>query len=137
MIHITHGILGENETFYHWEGYQNKETKRYLPMPTKFRGYLTKKLVKFMLKYKAKCLRFIYGQDIDLGIEVLSICHPLDDIWNPKIGEDIVVGRMKRMRGDIPGRDPYNLNKRFRVKNPDGTIGAGKLVYPYIYRLER
>jgi hypothetical protein len=184
-IKITHGIYSNN--FYERDGFYNEESRRYLPLPMKFRNLLDKKRAKFSIKYGIEQVRFVVAHDTTTDIKAISICHPAFDNWSDKIGEDIVVGRIKRMNGDVKeiiyemeeiktemkvkeawdngvkvehfktitrkrvkmdenGEPvikrtiyfkPYDIHKRYRIKNKDGTMGAGELVYPYIYKLER
>ncbi|KKN90912.1 hypothetical protein LCGC14_0224960 [marine sediment metagenome] len=101
-IRIWHGVYDISKNYvYCLEGYFNKETQQYLPINNKLRRYLMNKGIKFSLKYNVKFVPFILGRDSDKHIEVISICHTHFDDYDIEIGEDIVVGRIKRMRGDI------------------------------------
>lgn len=97
-IKIWYGIWDSSkETTYDKVGFFNDESRRYLPIPNKFRRLLAKKSVKF----QKKSIEFILGRDSNKHIEAIAICHPSLDKWDEKIGEDVVVGRIKRMRGDL------------------------------------
>ena len=134
MISITHGIFNGIE-FYKRDGYWHDETQVYLPLSVKFRDLILKKFRKFNRKYGIKGVRFTYAKDLDTDIDAITICHSRFDFYNEKIGENIVIGRIKRMRGEI--RTPYNMDKRYRIKQKDGTFIDGELMYPWIDKLEK
>ena len=130
IIKIWHGIYDIfNDVIFNRVGFFHEETQTILKMNYKLQTYLYNKGMKMGLKYSYKYLEFTLGRDDDNDIEAIAIVHPHHDLFSEIIGEAIVIGRIKRMRGDI--RTPYNLSKRHRVKNRDGTIVAGDLVHPY------
>lgn len=133
-IIITQGIYN-GDTPYKRDGYFHEETRIYLPLPLRFRQLLLEKWLKFNEKYGVEEIPFTLGRDAEDNIEAIAICHTTFDKFSEKIGESIVIGRIKRMRGDI--RKPYNLYKRHRIKKKDGTVIAGELVYPYIYKFAK
>lgn len=61
-----------------------------------------------------RMLEFTYGVDEESGISAIAIKHPRDN-YNKKIGRAMVEGRIKRMKGEIEGREPYDLNEFFLV----------------------
>ena len=100
MIEIKHGIYDiEANTQYNRIGYWDDESRTYLSLCVKFRRLLFRKGVKFSKEYGFICIEFTIG--ICDGIEVIAICQPAFDDYNEWLGEDIVVGRIKRMRGDL------------------------------------
>ena len=136
---------------------------RPVPMPNKFQELLFEKAKKFYEKYDIRDIPFTIGKDTEKHIEVIAICHSFFDKFNTKTGEDIVIGRIKKMRGNLkykttkPKRDkygkvildengniilqhriryyiPYDLDAKILDKNGDET---DKLKYPYIYKLEK
>jgi len=189
MIRLTHGIYdySTDKTFKR-TGYFDEETREYLPVAVKLRRLLFKKADKFFQKYKKRYTYFTHGIDPNKHIEVITICHPIFDVYNYENGEKIVIGRIARMRGDIKdikheqeiyfrkifqytkidketGEEidvfktvahkrnkldangepiiisvkhfkPYSLFKRYRVKDKNGSIGAGELMYPWVTKLE-
>ncbi len=187
-IIVIHGIYDTvSETAYCLNGYFHKESREYIPICVKLRDYLHGKAWKFFERYNILSIPFTLGRDPDRYIEVIAITHTHFDAFNFEIGEDIVIGRIKRMRGDTKeivyetewvekevllytyiDKDtrheievhktimrkrvkldnaskpiikieipfiPYNLSKRYRVKQKDGTYNW-ELVYPYIAMLE-
>ena len=165
-IKIYQGIYNiiSNKAFYR-DGYFHRETRRsFLTLHNRFKNLLSRKRIKFFFKYnsyKNIVLRefyFTFGEDLEKGIFVISICHPFFDMFDEKLGESIVIGRIKRMRGDVkyetnkPVRnihgeiildkngkpimkyrkkfyEPYNLDAKVLDKNGNET---DKLKYPYI-----
>lgn len=63
---------------------------------------------------EGEIIEFTYGVDEESGISAIAIKHPRDN-YNKKIGRKIVEGRIKRMKGEIEGREPYDLNEFFLV----------------------
>lgn len=93
--------------------YHNIYTENMTTVQTVFTDYILKKFKKFKEKYGIKYLLYSLGfaNDLYLGsISCISIPHPLDD-FNPDIAADIINGRIKRMKGNIRGRLPYNIDK--------------------------
>lgn len=188
-IKIWHGIYNIfSGKYYNKSGYWDDETREYFPMCNKLRKYLSKKGVKFYRKYGIEHIQFTLGIDPEEDIEIISIYHSHFDDYNDQIGENVVIGRIKRMRGDVqkiiyekeeyevqiklydkenddgdietvyktitktrPKLNvygdpiikrtiyfkPYNLSKKYPdIKHKDGTITYGKLMYPYIYKME-
>jgi len=72
-----------------------------------FYGYIIKKFVKFNNKYGVKALFYTIGIDIVKKVMAIAITHPLDD-FDPKVGANIVRGRIKRMNGELENRLPYD-----------------------------
>ena len=130
MINITQGIYGTN--FYERNGYFHKETQVYLSLPVRFRTLLSKKMAKFSIKYGIKEIFFTLGHDFERGIKAIAICYSKFDDFSEKMGESIVIGRIKRMRGDI--RIPYNQDERILDKESNPT---DIIKYPWIYKLEK
>lgn len=86
---------------YDYAGFWHKETRREISMCNKLKYYLQKKAEKFSKRYELKWFPFTFGVDEYASIEAISVCHPFFDYFNPEVGENIVIGRIKRMRGDI------------------------------------
>lgn len=160
MINIIQGIYDiiSNKAFRR-DGYLHKETQELLSsLPNRFKDLLFKRGVKFFWKYGFIECYFTLGRDVKNNIEVIAICHPFKDIFNEELGESIVIGRIKRMRGDLkyetrkPKKDkhgevildenkkqiieyrlkyykPYDLDAKILDKNGNETK---KLKYPYI-----
>jgi len=102
MIEIVHGIYDIRDAIQHNRvGYWNIETKVYISICDKFEQLLASKGVKFFDKYGIDFIQFTLGIDKRNQIEVISICHPIFDDYDEWLGEDIVVGRIERMRGDL------------------------------------
>jgi len=133
MIIVEHGFYVLDDMPYFREGYYNDESRRYMPICVKFLNLLREKAHKFYHKYGVRTIPFTVGRDPETEIAAIAICHTHFDDYDQRIGEDIVVGRVKRMRGEI--REPYDLHARHRYKNKDGYLCAGDLKYPYIYKM--
>jgi len=101
-IEIIHGIYDcyEGES-YRLEGFWNKESLQLLPLPNRFKQLLAIKGLKFSTKYGVEYIVFVFARDGHNHISAISICHSTFDNFNSQIGEDIVIGRVKRMRGDV------------------------------------
>ncbi|MFW9878645.1 MAG: hypothetical protein ACFFG0_36660 [Candidatus Thorarchaeota archaeon] len=135
-IKIYFGIYEFNcTTPFHFEGFNHTETREPMIMSLKLKQYLLLKGIKFQSKYDIHQFAFTLGVDPENHIEVVAVVHPIHDKFDPEIAEDIVIGRIKRMRGEI--RKPYNLEERYSIKHKDGTISKGELKYPYIYKLTK
>lgn len=136
-------------TPFHFEGFNHVETREVMPMANKLKHYLLLKGMKFHEKYGVNQFAFTLGTDADNHIEVIAITHPVRDKFKPEIGEDVVIGRIKRMRGDVK-KDffkydengelidrklvyykPYDLNEHVYGNN-NHDYG---LKYPYIYKM--
>ena len=165
-IVIYQGIYNiiNNKAFWR-NGYFHKETRIIIGiLPNRFKDLLKNKANKFFFKYnryKDITIRefpFTLGSDLWNNIMAITICHPFIDIFDEELGESIVIGRIKRMRGDLkyttfkPKKDkygkiklnkngkpiiqhriryykPYDLDARILDKNGNKT---DKLKYPYI-----
>jgi len=102
MINITHGIFDiTKDTSYKADGFFHNESRVYMALPLKFRDLLIERGNKFLDKYKKGYIQFVYGLDSDKHISAISICHPYFDFFDRKLGEDIVIGRIRRMRGNV------------------------------------
>lgn len=102
MIEIIHGIYDITlETAFKLGGYFHDESKIYLPMSNKLKHYLVVKGRKFLYKYNIKYLRITLGRDADNGVETVAVIHPFFDSFIAEIGEKVVFGRIRRMRGDL------------------------------------
>ena len=102
MIEIEHGIYNiEAVTQYNRIGYWNDETRSHIYLCNKFKQLLAHKGKKFFEKYGIDFIQFTLGVDEDKGIEVIAICHSEYDNFDECLGENIVVGRIERMRGDL------------------------------------
>lgn len=113
MIIIENGIFVYEEVCtYYRDGFFHKETRRYLPVPTKFRDFLNKKAIKFWKKYKINRIPFTIGRDLDKHIDALAILHPKFDKFSERVGESIVLGRIKRYIGGINGDIQWTRKKR-------------------------
>lgn len=53
-------------------------------------------------------------QEDSTELSAIAIKHPRDN-FNKKIGRKIVEGRIKRMKGEIEGREPYDLEIYYLV----------------------
>ena len=101
-IDIRHGVYDiEAGTQYDRNGYWNDESRSYMSLCNKFSRLLARKGKKFFEKYGFDFIRFTLGIDKEKGIEVITICHSEFDDFDECLGEDIVVGRIERMRGDL------------------------------------
>jgi len=127
-ITIWHGIY---DTFqrkpFNFAGFFHSESKTYLPMCNKLNSFLLTKGLKFRDRYGVQQFRFTLGRDSENHIEVISVCHPCFNIYDEEIGEDIVVGRIKRMRGDMKKivyeKEECELQiKLYDKKNENGEI---------------
>ena len=165
-IKIYQGIYNiiSNEAFFR-DGYFHRETRRsFLTLHNRFKDLLNRKRIKFFLQYNSyknitiREFCFTFGEDLEKGIFAISISHPFFDMFDEGLGESIVIGRIKRMRGDLkyetnkPVRDiygkiildenkkpilrykvryyrPYDLDAKILDKNGNET---DKLKYPYI-----
>lgn len=67
-----------------------------------------------ILDIRACFLEFTIGFDKKEDLWAIAIKHPRDN-YNKKIGRAMVEGRIKRMKGEIEGREPYDLNEFFLV----------------------
>jgi len=165
-IIIHQGIYDiiNNKAFFR-DGYFHKETRRsFFILYNRFKNLLNDKRVKFFFKYNSyknivlREFHFTLGKDIENCIEAIAICHPFFDMFDEELSETIVIGRIKRMRGDLKyetrktKRDkygivildengktiieyrlryyrPYNLDAKILDKDGNET---DKLKYPYI-----
>lgn len=102
-ISIFQGIYNSLEgKCYERQGYFHRETRKLMfSLPLRFDGFLFEKAVKFFFKYGIKEFAFTLGRDPYEHISAITICHPIMDEFNEENGESIVIGRIKRMRGDI------------------------------------
>ena len=101
-IEIIHGIydIYEGES-YRFQGFWNRESSQLLPLPNRFKQLLAVKGLKFQTKYGMTHILFVYAHDGYNHIASIAICHSIFDVFDSQIGEDIAVGRIKRMRGDV------------------------------------
>ena len=130
-IKVWHGIYDSAiDVIFNRVGFFHEETATTLKMSYKLQCLLYNKGMKMLKKYGHQYLEFTLGKSVEGNIEAIAIVHPHYDIFDEMIGEAIVIGRIKRMRGDI--RKPYDLAKRYRIKSHDGTLIAGELMYPFI-----
>ena len=97
MIEITHHIYTGSETILHCA------------------EYIHKKLEKFKEKFGIDCVIYSKGVDYNSRIVVVSVAHPIDK-FRLKTATDIINGRIKRERGDIPGRIKYSEIKELNEK---------------------
>jgi len=133
-----------------------------MELPNKFKDLLSEKAKKFNDKYGINDMPITIGKDPFNKIQAIAICYPYFDNFSPKIGVDIVTGRIRRMRGDLkyetykPKRDkygkvildengkfimkhrkgyhkPYDLYAKILDKNGNET---DKLKYPYINKYD-
>ncbi|KKN10481.1 hypothetical protein LCGC14_1036030 [marine sediment metagenome] len=156
-IYIYEGIyvFSWKEAYFRYEFYLNKKIFL-MELPNKFKDLLSEKAKKFNDKYGINDMPITIGKDPFNKIQAIAICYPYFDNFSPKIGVDIVTGRIRRMRGDLkletykPKRDkhgkvildenkkpimqhrkkyhvPYDLYAKILDKN-----GDEKLKYPYI-----
>ena len=127
-IKIWHGIYDIlSDKHYNSVGYWDDETKEYFPMCNKLRNYLGKKGVKFYRKYGIKLIQFTFGIDPEIDVEVISIYYSHFDDYSEQIGEKVVVGRIKRMRGDVKEiiyeKEEYEIKiKLYDIKDKEGEI---------------
>ena len=104
---ITHGVF--NFSSFGSDNIYCRNTKKYLPLPVKFRELLEKKyliwwyikrtIYRFGKPIKIKCLadypvEFVINHIPEIHLMVISICHPLDQ-FKRKSGVKIVKQRMK------------------------------------------
>ena len=164
-INIFQGIYNTFErNCYERQGYFHRETRKFMfSLPLRFDGFLFQKAVKFFFKYNIKEFAFTLARDPDESISAITICHPIMDVFDEELGESIVIGRIKRMRGDIKYegskyiRDKHgivvldkdgNPTLKYRLKHYiPYDLDAKKLdhkgnethrfKYPYIFKLER
>jgi len=129
MIYVRQGIY-DGEGAYERDGYYHSESRKYLPMPVRFRDLLFAKWVKFLAKYNVHKFPFTFGRDSDNHIESIAICHTTFDNFKDETGEKIVIGRIKRMRGEI--RTPYDQNETLLDKDGKHT---DILKHPWILQL--
>ena len=135
MIEIKHGIYDiQANTQYNRIGYWNDETRIHISLCSKFKQLLARKGVKFSEKYGFVCIEFTIG--ICDGIEVIAICQPEFDDYDEWLGEDIVIGRIKKMRGDLQKiiyeKEKFEKKiKLYDIKDEDGEII--KTVYKTIF----
>ena len=97
-IKIMHGIYDPSLHFYPF--IRNTNPRIIITMSNKMAIYLWDKITK-----KVKHLEFTFGLDPINNIETIALVHPKDQ-FNRKLGCKIVIGRIKRMRGEI--RKPYD-----------------------------
>lgn len=165
-INIYQGIYDMiNNKPFNRNGYFHKETKQEMyQLPNKFKRLLNNKRTKFFFLYNSyknisiRVFHFTLGTDWENNILAISICHPFFDMFDEELSETIVIGRIKRMRGDLkyetnkPIRDihgkiildengkpimkhrkrfykPYDLDAKILDKDGNET---DKLKYPYI-----
>lgn len=78
-------------------------------VPDKFYNLLVEKAEKWKNKgFKYNLIPFTFATDTKHDIWAISILHPWDE-FNKEVGEDIVVGRIARQRGELaPQRWEYN-----------------------------
>lgn len=101
-INVFHGIYDIIfNTPYHIEGFFHEESREYMPMSNKLRAYLNTKGLKFNGRLGINYLYFTLARDPMKDIEAIGICHPKYDVFQFEIGENVAVGRIKRMRGDL------------------------------------
>lgn len=101
-IKIWHGVYDIIfDSAYNLAGFFHDETKEYLPMANKLKMYLLVKGLKFYEKYGLEQLPFTLARDSDEHIETVAVCSLHFDAFEPETGEDIVVGRIRRMRGNV------------------------------------
>ena len=101
-INIYYGIWDTlKDTAFKMEGFWGEETREYLPMAIKLVSYVSKKANKFYEKYLIRYTPFVLGRDPIRSIETVAVCHLHFDAFNAEVGEKIVVGRIKKMRGDL------------------------------------
>lgn len=137
-IIIQHGIYDIIfDTTYHLEGFFHKETQEYMPICNKLKTYLSIKGLKFNGRLGINYLYFTLARDPKREIEVIAVCHPKHDIFQFELGENIVVGRTKRMRGDIKDifykKEEYIIKiKLYDIKDKEGEIV--KTVYKRMVR---
>ncbi len=99
MIQINYGIM---ESYLGYWFYHRKTSHKFLNLPEKFINLLKH----FSISTKRDKLEFSDAYDDEDHIWAISIVHP-KDIFNRKIGRNIVDGRVLRMKGLIPNRKPY------------------------------
>ena len=162
-VYIEHGIyvFDWKEAYNRYYFYINMRISL-IQIPNRFRDLLSEKASKFYKKYGIRDIPITIGRDIENNIVSIAVCYPHFDKFNPKTGEDIVIGRIKRMRGDLkyettkPKRDkhgeiildkngkqimqhrikyyrPYDLYAKVLDKDGNET---DKLKYPYICKRE-
>jgi len=158
-INIIQGIyVFDWKESYHRYYFYSKMKIILIPMLNRFKDLLSEKAEKFYKKYGIRDIPITIGRDVENSIEAIAVCYPYFDNFKPKIGEDIVTGRIRRMRGDLkyetykPKRDkhgkvildengksiiqhrikyhkPYDLDAKVLDKEGNET---DKLKYPYI-----
>ena len=137
-IEIWHGIYDIYlKKSFNFAGFFHPESRTHLLMCEKLKSFLLTKGLKFKDRYGVQQFRFTLGTDSENHIEVISICHPHFNEYIEEIGENIVVGRIKRMRGDVKEiiymKEEYELQiKLYDIKDKDGKIT--KTVYKTITR---
>jgi len=113
---MTHGTFNINRFTSHWSWYDSnttnlgdlsfptcRNTTKIIPdFPTKFYKLIIEKYDKFFfdLVGKDKPLEFTFAHDEESGISAIAIVHPLNQ-FSKEIGNKIVIGRIKRMNGEI------------------------------------
>ncbi|KKN53955.1 hypothetical protein LCGC14_0596930 [marine sediment metagenome] len=134
-----------------------------ITIANRFKDLISEKADKFYEKYGIRDIPITIGRDLENNIEAIAICYPYFDKFKPKVGVDIVTGRIKRMRGDLkyettkPKRDkhgeiilnkdgkptiqhriryyrPYKLDAKVLDKHGNET---DKLKYPFVVKLNR
>ena len=136
MIEIKHGIYDiYANTQYNRIGYWNDESRTHISLCVKFRLLLARKGIKFSEEYGIDFIQFTIGTCN--GIEVIAICQPAFDDYDEWLGEDIVIGRIERMRGNLQKiiyeKEEYEKKIRlYDIKDEDGEII--KTVYKIMVR---
>jgi len=85
-----------------------RHTAKYIPICLKLQRTIETEFKKRKYETIEDFVEFTYGIDPDTHIEAIAIVSKKDN-FNRKIGTKIVVGRIKRMRGDLK-REPYLYN---------------------------
>lgn len=117
-VKISHGVVDLNGYWgsgAHTIHYRN--SKKPLKIPQRFIDYIKHKTVRWITDKYSRCpVEFTIGTD---GVyKAIALVHPKDNFCR-KIGRNIVVGRIKRARGDFPRRKPYK-DKSWVIKiKPD------------------
>lgn len=137
-INVFHGIYDIIfDTPYHIEGFFHKESRKYMPMSNKLKTYLSIKGLKFNGRLGVTHLYFTLARDPNGKIEAIGVCHPKYDAFRFETGEDVAVGRIKRMRGDIKEtiyeKEEFDTQmKLYDIKDKNGKIL--KTIYKTITR---
>jgi len=59
-------------------------------------------------------IEFTLGLDKEAHLFSIALKYPCDN-FNKKIAREIVSGRIRRMKGEIEGREPYDLSEFYLV----------------------